>query len=330
MIVGLHHTGLSVRDLDRAIAFYSAEQAFTVTARFALADNATNRALLQVDHAGAEVAFLKGTLGCLELFQFAQRPEADAGKPAVYAAGIRHICLQGDLTDTLFDGMVAAGASAHARPSGLGTGNSYAYLRDPEANIIEVEGVPWAPATITRPWFAHTATVSPAIDRLADFYATLTGVEVHRRGSFGPDRKFDLVGGLENARFHGAWIRLANVELEFWQYLAPETLPVSKRDMAAPGWNHLCFESDDIAADHARLSAAGVELHSAPHDFGNAVVFFGRDPDGNVFEILQPKPQLATTTVASLLDDDDGQTLDVARRAFRDRPHSPSADPGAA
>jgi catechol 2,3-dioxygenase-like lactoylglutathione lyase family enzyme len=150
MITGLHHTGLVVSDLDAAIAFYTSQQAFAVASRFDLADTPENRAMLQLDDARARVAFLRGTLGAIELFEYAEAGHcADPGRE-VYSAGIRHICLQQDLSDSLYDGFVRAGAASHSRPSGLGTGNSYVYIRDPEGNIIELEGVPWAPAARIR------------------------------------------------------------------------------------------------------------------------------------------------------------------------------------
>lgn len=316
MIKGFHHVGLSVLDLDAAIAFYSQEQAFELLYRFEVADSPANRALLQVENAAARAAFMRGTLGNLELFEFAASGLTACPDRAVYAAGIRHICLQTEISDRLYDCLVAAGASTHARPAGLGTGNSYVYIRDPEDNLIELEGTPWAPAEANRPWFAHTALVTPDIDRLTGFYAMLTGIDVHRRGSFGPDPKFDLVAGIPDVRFDGAWLRLANAELEFWCYDQPKTVPVERRSAFAPGWNHLCFESDDIAADHARLSDHGVELHGPPHAFGNAQVFFGRDPDGNIFEVLQPGAD-ATVTAATMLADREGGLVDAARIAFR-------------
>ncbi len=316
MITGLHHTGLSVRDLDAAIAFYSVEQAFRLASRFEVADTAENRALLQVENAAARAAFLIGTLGGLELFEFAAGREADTPDRAVYAAGIRHVCLQTAISDNFYDNMVAAGAGTHARPAGLGTGNSYVYIRDPEDNLIELEGTPWAPQSAQRPWFAHAALVTTDIVRLAGFYALLTGSAVLRQGNFGPDNKFDVVAGIADLRFKGAWLRLANAELEFWEYDHPRTKPVERRNAVAPGWNHLCFESDDIDADHARLLGLGVELHTPPHPFGSARVFFGRDPDGNIFEVLQPRPE-ARLTVATLLAEPEGHAVDAARIAFR-------------
>ena len=151
MITGLHHIALSVLQLDAAIAFYTREQAFTVLQRFEIADTVDNRAMLQLDNAAARVAFLQGTLGCLELFEFESVAAQAAPEREVYSAGLRHICLQTAISDDLYDGLLAAGATAHARPAGLGTGNSYVYIRDPEGNLIELEGTPWVSASETSP-----------------------------------------------------------------------------------------------------------------------------------------------------------------------------------
>lgn len=318
MITGLHHTGLVVTDLDAAIAFYTSQQAFAVVSRFDLADTAENRVMLQLDDARARVAILRGTLGAIELFEYAgARHHADLERE-VYSAGIRHICLQQDLSDRLYDGFVSEGAASHARPSGLGTGNSYVYIRDPEGNIIELEGVPWAPADADRPWFAHTAIVSPDMPRLLAFYAMLTGQDATRQGAFGPDPKFDRVAGIANVRFDGGWLRLSNAELEFWQYHQPQTTAVARRALNAPGWNHVCFESDDLAADYRRLLAQGIELHGPPQEVGSASVLFGRDPDGNVFELLQPAKS-ASLSVEAMMQEHQGRAVYIARTAWREQ-----------
>jgi catechol 2,3-dioxygenase-like lactoylglutathione lyase family enzyme len=316
MITGLHHTGLTVENLDAALDFYTREQAFSLAHRFTIADTPENRTILQLDDASGEVAFLQGTLGCLELLNFSCSKDAVRTERQVYSAGIRHICLQTPISDRLFNSLTGAGARFHARPSGLGTGNTYVYLRDPEDNLLELEGTPWAPAGVACPWFAHAAFVSPDLTRLAHFYTTLTGIAVHSRGSFGPDKKFDVVAGISEVRFQGAWIRLPNAELEFWQYEQPRTTSKSLTEISTPGWSHLCFESDDVHADFERLRMHGVVTHGAPLNFSNATIFFGRDPDGNIFEVLQPYGN-AKATVRSMLQYSDAQSIDAARTVYR-------------
>ena len=59
--------------------------------------------------------------------------------------------------------------------------------------------------------------------------------------------------------------------------------PVSKR-----GITHFCVEVDDIDEAHGRMSAAGVQFHCPVQTFGTTIkATYGRDPDGNVFELVE-------------------------------------------
>lgn len=289
MIKGLHHAGLSVDDLDRAIGFYQTAHAFQVNSRFSVPDSAELRAMLEVDNSACELALLKGPTGFLELFQFAN-PVEPAGSPEVFRAGLRHLCIQAVDGNQLYDAFVGAGAKSHARPSGLGTGNLYCYIRDPEDNILELEGLPYATSVTSPPWFAHVALVTPDIQRLSAFYSFVTGVPVHSTGHFGPDRKYDVVAGLENIVFDGAWVKAGPLTLEFWHYHQPQTQSRPPANASQKGWNHFALEVDDLDAEYQRLLAAGVPFHGVPMSNGAVRFVYGRDPDGNIFELLQVLP----------------------------------------
>jgi catechol 2,3-dioxygenase-like lactoylglutathione lyase family enzyme len=300
MMKGIHHTGLSVFDLDQSIAYWTRCFGFEVAARFDVKDHPETRALMQAANPAAKAAFLTGPTGHLELFQFNANRDAAAKDHNVYDAGIRHACLQSIEVDPLFDVCARNGTRWHARPSGLGTGALYAYVRDPEGNIIELEGVPWGPDDQAGPWYAHTAIVTPDIDRLTGFYEFLTGTKVHNRGAFGPHRSFDRVAGLSGIVFKGAWIRLANATLEFWQYDTPRTSANPRRDATEPGWNHVCFEVSNAAETYARLTAAGTRLHAEPVSNAFGTLFYGRDPDGNIFECLEVSERQASWSLDQL------------------------------
>jgi hypothetical protein len=60
----------------------------------------------------------------------------------------------------------------------------------------------------------------------------------------------------------------------------------------------------------------GIELHGPPQDVGSATVLFGRDPDGNVFELLQPG-QGASLTVKAMIEEQQWRAVDIARTAWR-------------
>lgn len=58
--------------------------------------------------------------------------------------------------------------------------------------------------------------------------------------------------------------------------------------VADHGLTHFGIWVTDIDAVHARLSEAGIRFHSPVIDFpGGMRATYGRDPDGNVFELLE-------------------------------------------
>lgn len=300
MIKGIHHTALNVLDLDRAIAFYSTAGCFELALRFEIEDSARTQALFQLPCGVAQVALLRGPTGYLELFEFASASAA-ARLPQVHEAGIRHICVIAQDCQPVYEALLAAGATAHAPPSGLGTGALYCYLRDPEGNIVELEGAPWAEGMHETPWYTHTAIVSADIKRLGAFYENLVGDTIYRSGAFGPDPKFDRVAGLAGIEFDGAWLRAANAQIELWRYRAPTTETVAPRVFSAPGWSHICFECDNVESEYVRLSGLGVEFLGPPAEGAFSRFVFARDVDGNIVELMTPtRKDLSVDALAGL------------------------------
>jgi len=65
-------------------------------------------------------------------------------------------------------------------------------------------------------------------------------------------------------------------------------LPDADRPVIDHGFTHICVAVDDAVAECARLEAKGVRLHCPVIKSGLPVAgTYGRDPDGNVFEILE-------------------------------------------
>lgn len=302
MIKGIHHTGLAVKDLDASIKYFSTSQSFELVSRAKVLANSADETGSGIGMAAGETALLKGTSGFLELFRFDSTSDQTPHNHAVYDAGIRHICIQHGYSKVgdLFDAYAEAGSSSHNRPAGLGTGALYCYIRDPEGNVIELEGVRWGENATISPWYTHTAIVTHDIARLTAFYEKLTGTKSHRRGSFGPNDKFDAVAGLKDTRLDGAWIRLAHGEIELWEYHTPRTEPAAHRDMTELGWNHICFEVDDIDQETRRLETIGIEVSDGPGRHSRGTSVYGRDPDGNIFELFQPAAAQADLFISSL------------------------------
>jgi catechol 2,3-dioxygenase-like lactoylglutathione lyase family enzyme len=59
---------------------------------------------------------------------------------------------------------------------------------------------------------------------------------------------------------------------------------------ADPARHMVGLESDDLAADCARLKAAGVEFIEEPTDYGDLSLATLKDPEGNLVQIWQNRP----------------------------------------
>ena len=138
----LAHTGFTVRDLDRALAFYrdvlGMEVVFEQEKRggylaeiVGYPDAHVRMAHLQFPGGGHRV----------ELFEYLHpTPQGDPGEPR--DVGITHVCLAVDDIGALFERVVAAGASPLSQPvpvdTGANAGGRGVYVRDPDGVLLEL------------------------------------------------------------------------------------------------------------------------------------------------------------------------------------------------
>lgn len=285
MINGIHHAGLSVRDLEGAIAFYRDAAGLSEVLRFTLEDDDEFSAIAGVAHHAGEVALLEGPNAFLVVARF-DDPGTPTPRP-VSEAGAMHICSQAQEIESLEARYRAAGAHFREDPVSLGDGAFHAYVQDPETNIIELEGTCHAQAT-PRPWLAHVALTTHDIDRLSTFYSGLLGREVSRTGEYGSNPLFDKITGLENTQVKAAWINSKNQVLEILQYLNPATVPrTARRPIHELGWAYYCFEVVDLQGEYERIKALGARFVTTPLTFHGVKLCFAHDPDDNVFALLE-------------------------------------------
>ncbi|OYY78984.1 MAG: hypothetical protein B7Y43_03680 [Sphingomonas sp. 28-62-20] len=311
MILGIHHVTLAVRDLAAARDFYGAAAEMQ---EMAVSESA---ALAAIDHdlggMDSNHCLLAGRNGYLLLIA----PQWPGGVPAPVAnpinrAGIRHFCIQNHDITPLAAAVAAHGGSLIAPPLDLGTGNQYAYARDPEGSIMEIEGLPYAP--IAEPtWLAHVALVTRDMEPAIAFYAALLGTELKSRGRFGPGPQFDRMGGLVDAQIEGAWLPAGNLQLELWQFHAPQSPAEATRHLLDPGYSRLCLESDDLDADAARLVALGGALLSGCLESKQLRTILGRDPEGNLVEIVELRGLGAAFSLSALAAPDICKRVEAGR-----------------
>ncbi len=137
--------------------------------------------------------------------------------------------------------------------------------------------------------FHHAAISTPDLDRLIDFYCQQLGCEVAWTFGWasGSDAA-DALTSLDGSAARAAMLRLGDSYLELFEFSAPRPQPRSgERPVNAHGITHVCIEVQDLHSEYARLSAAGMRFHCPPLAQESGYVAYGRDPDGNVVELLE-------------------------------------------
>ncbi len=130
------------------------------------------------------------------------------------------------------------------------------------------------------------------IDRSIAFYREMFGMEqACEVFPFGGE-DFGAVMGLPGAHGRMCMITGGDVSLELFEFAAPAPrTKAADYPVADHGYSHFGFEVDDIDEVYARLNAAGVRFHCPVTTFASGMkAAYGRDPDGNVFEILERGP----------------------------------------
>ena len=137
----------------------------------------------------------------------------------------------------------------------------------------------------------HTALSVPDMDKALDFYSGVLGFEVEMNAGWPSGAKpLDQLVGLEDSASKVAMLRLGTTRLEIFEYQNPVGKPQDPdRPVCDHGIIHLCLAVSDIAAEHARLAEAGVRFNSDPIDMGREVCAYGRDPFGNVLELIEKR-----------------------------------------
>jgi len=136
----------------------------------------------------------------------------------------------------------------------------------------------------------HTAISTGDIDRALRFYRDLLGfTEVWSSSWEVGTTVVDSIVGLKDSSARVAMLRAGNACIELFQYNTPHPQPGdANRPVCDHGITHLCLQVEDIDAEYERLQAAGMRFHCPPQVAGSGLrVTYGRDPDGNVVELLE-------------------------------------------
>ncbi len=134
----------------------------------------------------------------------------------------------------------------------------------------------------------HVGISVANLDRSVEFYCEMLSMKVLYRAQFSGD-PYEEVMAIPQVRGNMCVLKNNTVQLELFQFDRPE--PSAKNPdapISSHGISHFGIEVDDVDAAYRRLAAAGVKLQSPVREFqGGTRAVYARDPDGNVFELLQ-------------------------------------------
>ncbi|NRA30234.1 MAG: hypothetical protein HRU11_08215 [Parvularculaceae bacterium] len=219
--------------------------------------------------------------------------------PALNDLGLRHLCFQNRSIDKLSSALKIHGGSLFSEPVDLGTGNQYAYGRDPEGNIYELEGLHYADMH-DRPWIGHAAIVVSDLDSAIAFYGELLGSSVRNRLKIGPSRTSDKMSGFRDAVLEGAWLYAGNMLIELWQFINPASEDVELQGAVLA--NRLVFETTDAAESAKQAVALGASLESAPVERGAWITTNVISPEGAPISFVECRGACADLSFEGLND----------------------------
>jgi catechol 2,3-dioxygenase-like lactoylglutathione lyase family enzyme len=134
----------------------------------------------------------------------------------------------------------------------------------------------------------HVGISTADMARSIHFYRDLLGMQLTEQDEVENNPLYDHIFRLKNVKAKGAMLRLGSMQIELFEFERPRgKRPDLDEPVNDPRIYHICFEVTDVEREYQRLKAAGVPFHYPPQDFGIAKAVYGRDPDGNVFELLQ-------------------------------------------
>lgn len=139
----------------------------------------------------------------------------------------------------------------------------------------------------------HINISTPNLKRMQEFYEQAFGFEpvfVHDLEDY-PEEAERIIG-VKDAAATTVTMKGPNVYVELFQWSNPKGRPLEPLRPYDYGYTHLCFHVDDIDAEYARLAALGLPfVHGEPvksvFDGKTYGSVYGRDPDGNLIEIMQ-------------------------------------------
>jgi catechol 2,3-dioxygenase-like lactoylglutathione lyase family enzyme len=135
----------------------------------------------------------------------------------------------------------------------------------------------------------HVGISVSNLDRAVEFYTQALDMELIGPAFPFGGPQYEQVMALGNARGRMCMLRKDSLRLELFEFAHPSP---GRQNPDCPvadiGLSHFGVEVTDIDRIYERLHGAGVRFHSPVVTFPRGVkATYARDPDGNVFELLE-------------------------------------------
>lgn len=135
------HTGITVADLDRSLAFWNGALGFEVLFRARAAGHFAET-VSGVPGANIEIAMLRGGGAHIELVHYVEPGESEICRPRPCDVGSWHVAFMVDDIDGFLEGLTEHGFEPVNPPatieSGPRAGGKAVYARDPDGTMIEL------------------------------------------------------------------------------------------------------------------------------------------------------------------------------------------------
>ncbi|MBK6286385.1 MAG: VOC family protein [Gammaproteobacteria bacterium] len=133
----------------------------------------------------------------------------------------------------------------------------------------------------------HVAIAVADMRGALDFYCGVLGFGVVMEAELPPGvETLNRALGIVNAACKVRMVRKGNSCIELFEFAEGEEGD-SARPVNRQGITHLALASDDFQTDYDRLAAHGVVFNAAPFGASPQRFAYGRDPFGNVIELLE-------------------------------------------
>jgi len=134
----------------------------------------------------------------------------------------------------------------------------------------------------------HAAIAVTSIEDAIAFYCDVLGFEVRMNVAL-PGGLMEKPFGIDEAACKVCMIHKGGTQIELFEFEHSED-GEEMRPVNRIGITHIALSSDDVPSDFEALSSAGVVFNSPVQGESPDQWCYGRDPFGNVIELLEQNP----------------------------------------